>query len=115
MALDIGPCPLETGEEQPVDQISASHPQNPLADGIGGGEQREILVLGDDHRPLVSRARPDRSIVGIPQADVPERHRVMAFVAEPSGKRGRQLGVYDEPQAGYSAAMTTGCPSCATA
>lgn len=115
MSLDLRPCLLETREQKTIDQISGSHPEDLRAIGRARRDQREVFVFGDDHCPVDNGSRPNRAVIRVAQADIPDRDGVVPLFAKPFCKRRRQLSIDDKAQAVYSAAITTGWPNWATA
>ena len=60
----------------------------------------EIAVLGHHHRACSGRLSLDDFIVGIPQADIPDRkRRYRKILTEPSGQTRRKLGIKPQSHA----------------
>ncbi len=109
----FNPRPIQgkAAEETSRPKIADAKPQHARAAAIDGGERLEIAILSNDNAALLSGASPDQAVVRREHAPVLDMHRVVPLTPQPLCHDGRQLGVYDKPQA----RITTVSDICATA
>lgn len=93
---DLGPKPLEGGDQGGGAAVADAQPNDPHAFGTQDRQLRKILVFGDDYRPGLRRVLPDQRVGRLPHAEGKDMLGLVSPRLQPVRECGGQLIIDQE-------------------
>ncbi len=96
LTLDLGPKPLEDGEQDGGAAVADAQPDHAHAFGAQDGQLCKILVLVDDHRTGSRRVLLDQGVGSLPHVEGKDVLGLVPSRLQPARERGGQLVIDQE-------------------